>query len=115
MTLLLDENLSPKLARLLASTYPGAAHVHDLGLGEASDSDIWSYAASKDQIIVSKDADFAQRSLVRGAPPKIIWLRLGNASVRDTAILLEQGLPAVRAFSEDREASLLVLPLQLLA
>ena len=30
--------------------------------------------------IVSKDSDFNARSSVFGAPPKVIWLALGNCS-----------------------------------
>lgn len=114
MTLLFDENLSPRLTRLLAPVYPGAEHVFEIGLGSASDTEIWAYATAHERIIVSKDADFAERSLLRGAPPKIIWLRLGNASVADTATVLDQGRVAVHRFAQDRDASLLVLPLQLL-
>ena len=89
-------------------------HVALYGLGSASDTEIWAYATAHERIIVSKDADFAERSLLRGAPPKIIWLRLGNASVADTATVLDQGRVAVHRCARDREASLLVLPLQLL-
>jgi predicted nuclease of predicted toxin-antitoxin system len=30
--------------------------------------------------ILTKDADFRQRSFLRGHPPKVIWVRLGNCS-----------------------------------
>lgn len=43
--LLLDENLSPRLARDLAASFPGSAHVRDVGLKGQSDHQIWTFAA----------------------------------------------------------------------
>jgi len=34
-------------------------------------------------VIVSKDSDFQQRSLLYGNPPKVVWIRLGNSSVKE--------------------------------
>jgi predicted nuclease of predicted toxin-antitoxin system len=107
--LLFDENLSPRLTRLLADIYPDAVHVHELGLGEATDTRIWEYAAERGYTIVSKDADFHQRSFVLGAPPKVIWLRLGNSSVTMTADLLRARYIEAQRFHEDVEASYLAL------
>lgn len=64
--LLFDQNLSPRLARVLASLYPGSAHVRDVGLAEADDEVIWVHAATYGYVIVTKDDDFRQRSFVRG-------------------------------------------------
>jgi predicted nuclease of predicted toxin-antitoxin system len=68
--LLFDQNLSPRLVRLLADIYPRCAHVHDLGMDEASDTTIWRYAAEQGYTIVSQDADFHQRSLLLGPRPR---------------------------------------------
>jgi predicted nuclease of predicted toxin-antitoxin system len=43
--LLLDENLSPRLIRLIAKEFPEAAHVRDHGLRGAADSAVWTYCA----------------------------------------------------------------------
>ncbi|MGH8509823.1 MAG: DUF5615 family PIN-like protein [Gammaproteobacteria bacterium] len=29
-------------------------------------------------LLTTKDSDFDQRSLVFGAPPNVLWLRIGN-------------------------------------
>ena len=58
MKLLLDENLSPRLAPLLASQYPGSTQVELLGLRGATDTTVWERAKSEGYIIVSKDNDF---------------------------------------------------------
>jgi predicted nuclease of predicted toxin-antitoxin system len=80
MKLLFDENLSPKLPRLLAVQFPGSSHIRDCGLKGQSDQAVWEYAAANGFTVVSKDGDFYQRSILLGAPPKLVWLCLGNCT-----------------------------------
>ena len=80
MRLLLDANLSPRLVGSLDDLYPGTTHVREVGLASAEDSTIWECAAANGFTIVSKDADFHQRSFLLGYPPKVVWLRRGNCS-----------------------------------
>jgi predicted nuclease of predicted toxin-antitoxin system len=42
-----DGNLSPRLADSLSDLYPDSSHVHECGLGSATDEAIWEYAKSK--------------------------------------------------------------------
>ena len=63
MKLLLDENLSPRLVGSLSDLYPESQHVHSLELGGADDSALWDYAKAHGFAIVSKDSDFAERSV----------------------------------------------------
>ena len=109
MKLLFDQNLSPRLVRLLADLYPESAHVHDLGMDEASDTTIWRYAGEQSYTIVSQDADFHQRSLLFGAPPKVIWLRVGNCTVAEAADVLREQFTAVERFQDEPDAAFLVL------
>lgn len=80
MKLLLDENLSRRLVPFLQEAYPGTSQVALLGLQQADDATLWAYAQQHQFVIVSQDADFHERSLVFGAPPHFIWLRLHNPS-----------------------------------
>ncbi|NVZ07740.1 DUF5615 family PIN-like protein [Allochromatium humboldtianum] len=80
MKLLLDQNISRRIVPSLQAQYPGSSQVALLGLDRASDSAIWDYASVHGYTIVTKDADFEEMTLVRGSPPKVIWLRLGNVS-----------------------------------
>jgi predicted nuclease of predicted toxin-antitoxin system len=82
MKLLFDQNLSPSLPRLLADLYPDSVHVRDIGLRDATGTEIWEYAKHNGFVLVSKDSDFQQRSLLFGQPPKFIWLRVGNCPVK---------------------------------
>lgn len=109
MRLLFDQNLSFKLVRLLADAYPDSAHVRDSGLLEADDAAIWRYAAERELVIVSKDSDFHQMSLLHGHPPKTVWLRVGNAPTSAIAALLREHHATLRRFHADPDAALLAL------
>jgi predicted nuclease of predicted toxin-antitoxin system len=110
MKLLLDENLAPRLAKSLANLYPGSRHVADCGLKQSSDLDVWEYARANGFVIASKDSDFEQRSLLRGHPPKVIWLRLGNCSTREIEELLRRYSVVIHTFHDDPVEAILVLP-----
>lgn len=109
MRLLLDQNLSPKLAELLSGIFPESVHVRMVGLESANDSEVWEFAKHNNLIIVSKESDMHQRSLVFGYPPKIIWVRLGNCSTLEVEKLLRRHLVSIKAFYEDKYASFLSL------
>lgn len=74
-----DHHLSVRLVAQLADLFPDARHVTHLGLERATDEQIWPYAATHGCTIVTKDSDFSDLSVLRGAPPQVIWLRLGTA------------------------------------
>ena len=109
MKLLFDENLSFRLAAALADIYPDSKHVRELGLLGADDLRVWDHAAEHGFLLVSKDTDFYERSLVFGAPPKIIWLRTGNSTVNQTIALLRDHYIVIRHFAEDGTATFLPL------
>ena len=81
MTLLFDQNLSHRLLIALEDLFPGSLHVRLLGVSEADDLAIWDYAKAHNLVIVTQDSDYSDWNKLRGAPPKIVWLRCGNASV----------------------------------
>lgn len=62
----------------------GTTHVFDCGLTEADDRSIWDHALSSGSVIVSKDEDFRSRRTMNPKGPAVVWIRLGNASRRDT-------------------------------
>ena len=81
MKLLFDQNLSHRLISLLRDLFPESEHVRSLGLAEADDLTIWDYAGDHNLVIVTQDSDYSDWNKLRGSPPKIIWLRCGNATV----------------------------------
>lgn len=109
MKLLFDENLSPKLPRLLTTQFPGSLHLRDCGLKGATDEEIWEYARANGFVVVSKDSDFYQRSLFYGSPPKFVWLRIGNCTRDDLVALLTIHEQEILALDSDPFESVLVL------
>ena len=107
--LLLDENLSERLVASLADVFPDVAHVRTLGLGGASDADVWMAAARADRLLVTKDEDFITLSVLRGAPPKVVWLNIGNATNALTVALLRSQVATIDAFAVHSEATFLAL------
>ena len=108
MKLLFDQNLSHKLVASLADLFAGSAHVRDLGMATATDHAIWDHAKNAGFTIASKDGDFHQMSLLHGAPPKVVWVRVGNSSTDEIAQLVRARYDAIEAFVIG-SASLLVL------
>ena len=109
MKLLFDQNLSSDLVRRLSDLFPESIHVKDLGMMRSEDGVIWTYARENGFVIVSKDSDFQQRSLVLGAPPKVVWLRVGNCPTRQIEKLLRDHSVELHTFETDELQSLLIL------
>ena len=61
---------------------------------------IWRHAAEHGYTIVTKDADFHELGLLRGSPPKVLWLKCGNASNDRILTLLKSQAPMIRKFLE---------------
>ncbi len=108
MKLLLDQNLPRTLVRQLTETFPGSQHVINIDLDASADSDIFSYAREHGFTILSKDSDFRQLSFVYGAPPKVVWLRVGNCSVGELASVLSANEQRLLEFETGPESFLVV-------
>lgn len=81
MKLLLDANVSWRLAARLKSHFEECIHVDYIGLSiPAKDTQIWNYALDNNPIIIINDEDFLNLVNIKGFPPKIILLKTGNQS-----------------------------------
>jgi predicted nuclease of predicted toxin-antitoxin system len=78
MKLFLDENLSRRLVPFLQHDYPESSHVVLLGMESATDKEVWQKAKDDGFVILTRDADFQELSLVWGQPPKVIRLKTLN-------------------------------------
>ena len=110
MKLLLDQNLSRKLVKQIEEAYPGSCHIISVLTESSTDREIWLFAEKNGFVIVTKDDDFEQRSVLLGHPPKVIWIRLGNCRTADVASLLLTSKGIIRAFGDDQEKSILPIP-----
>jgi predicted nuclease of predicted toxin-antitoxin system len=109
LKLLFEENLSPRLVVALSDIFPESAHVDRVGMGGEPDSVIWEYAKLHDYILVSKDSDFHERSLLYGHPPKVVWVRRGNCSVRNIELILRNKAAEIELLNAGDELTYLIL------
>ncbi|MEJ2123752.1 MAG: DUF5615 family PIN-like protein [Alphaproteobacteria bacterium] len=97
MRILVDAQLPPALARWLTEMGHEAFHVGDMGLLAASDREIWSEAAKRDAVLVTKDRDFIVLKNLEPDGPAIVWLRIGNTTKQALLEHMQGVLPAILA------------------
>jgi predicted nuclease of predicted toxin-antitoxin system len=106
--LLLDENLSDWIIPKIIDLYPNSEHVKTLRLVNTDDVVIWEFAKSNDFVIVCKNSDFHQRSLLYGHPPKFIYLRIGNSTTSKIVQIMRDKFDTIRTFVDSELESILV-------
>jgi predicted nuclease of predicted toxin-antitoxin system len=58
---------------------------------------------------VSKDEDFHQLSFLYGAPPKVVWVRLGNCTTADIEQALRRHHTDLLNFDANEEGAFLIV------
>ena len=109
MNLLFDQNISPKLVKQLEHIFPEAKQVRQLGLENAADAEIFEYAKKHHYAIVTFDSDFVDLNVIKGFPPKIIWLRTGNLTTKSILELLYNNVTVIHNFLNSDENEILEL------
>ena len=107
MKLLFDQNLSYKLKTRLKKEFPDSAHVSDFRMMESDDLAVWDYAKANQYTIVTCDADFFDIMLVKGFPPKVIWIKKGNSSTQSVYDAICLRLSMIRDFETSPESGCL--------
>jgi predicted nuclease of predicted toxin-antitoxin system len=99
MKLLVDENLSPRVAELLRDGGHDAVHVLDHGLGGRPDTEVSAFAVTEGRTVISADSDFTTMLALSGdTAPSLVLLRSGDQLKPDAqAALLGANLPALEA------------------
>jgi len=101
MIFIVDNALSPGVAKGINEAGYKAVHVRDIGMGAASDIDIINYAQRNDGIIISADTDFgALLALRKKARPSFI---LFKTSDKRPHILLKKLLATMDKVIKDLE------------
>ena len=80
MNFLIDANLPPRLCVWLQKRGQQATHLLDLRSLRLPDTQVWALAVTHQAVIITKDADFYERSLLLGQPPQVVLITLGNCS-----------------------------------
>ena len=71
--------------RLLPDSFSDCCHVRSVGLNDCNDGEIWNFAKQNGFTVVTFDSDFFDIAMLRGFPPKIVWLRTGNLTTAEIA------------------------------
>ncbi len=107
MRLLFDQNISSRILRILNDEFGSSQHVVLSGLRNVSDSTIFDFAKSNALTIVTFDSDFVDLSIVKGFPPKIIWLKTGNQTTGSIAEILNMNVLSIAHFIQSNEVGVL--------
>ena len=86
MNFIIDVNL-PKYFSYFNS--PQFIHVFDLN-DEMTDEQLWDYALENNLTIISKDADFYNRSITSTNKPRVIYFQLGNTTLKELHTYFEK-------------------------
>ena len=109
MKLLFDHNLSPRLVSLVADLYPNSNHLYLMGLDQESDLLVWEPAKIQNYIIVTKDSDFNELLILKGFPPRVIWIRSGNCATKTIELLLRNNYKTILSFDQDQNVGIIAL------
>jgi len=107
--LLFDQNISYRIVKQLKSDFSECKHISNVGLSDEEDQEIWYYAKKNDFTIVTYDSDFYEISLMRGHPPKVIWIRLGNLPTKLLSNLILKNKSFINSFLNDNSTAFLEL------
>lgn len=107
MKLLYDNNLSHKLVARLNDIFPDSTHVMLENLDESEDQKIWFFAKEKGYTIITKDADYNEISVIKGFPPKIIWLTIGNCKIQDVERIIRNKTIVINDFYQNENAGII--------
>ncbi len=98
MKLLFDQNISYRLIKRIIDLFPDSKQVRELGLENSTDIEIFDFAKRNDFAIVTFDSDFCDLNIIRGFPPKIICIRIGNTSTKNLENLLRKKDDLIKLF-----------------
>ncbi len=104
MKILLDENLSWRLKKILDTEFEEIKHVTEIQNDDPlSDEEIWNYALHHHFLIFTNDDDFYRLSVIKGFPPKVVVLRTGNQSTLNIGNFILKHKVAIEQFYGDDE------------
>ena len=90
----IDEQISPKFAIWLSQRFEVVAHsVDTLGYFSTKDEDIFEKARAENVVFITKDRDFREMVLAKGAPPQVVWVTCGNTSNLRLQSIFEKAFP----------------------
>jgi predicted nuclease of predicted toxin-antitoxin system len=121
MKLVIDQGLPRSAAEILRVSGHDVVHVGDIGMARAMDDEILAFAAERDAIVVTLDADFHSSLAHSGAGrPSVVRLRVQHKSAPELCAILVNVLAVCGVelqkgavvTADDRRARMRLLPLR---
>jgi len=107
MKLLLDENISYRVVKILSDYFDEVIHIKKLTNERLTDKEIWNECRKSGYSILTYDSDFRDLATYFGHPPKIIWLRFGNQTIEIVASKIIQNINNIQEFENNSELAVL--------
>jgi len=98
MKILFDQNISFRIVKRMKDIFPGCTQVRLEGLENTTDTNIHEFAKKNGYSIITFDADFYDLVTLKGHPPKVIWLRIGNTSTIGLENVLRENAEVIKEF-----------------
>ncbi len=102
MKILIDQNISHRIIPKLQGYFEQLIHVREVELMDSDDYQIFMYARQHQfDAILTLDEDFQHHILVHQAPPKVIWLRVGNCGTNHLSETIINNITDIQQFIHD--------------
>lgn len=90
MKFIVDTQLPPRLATYLEERGHDCIHTTHFEEGQLlGDEEIILIAQKEERAVITKDSDFSDYFMLRGAPPKILLIEFGNIGNRELIRLFD--------------------------
>ncbi|MEO5569728.1 MAG: DUF5615 family PIN-like protein [Bacteroidia bacterium] len=94
MKFIIDTQLPPGLSQLITNKGCDAVHTTFFPNGHLmNDHEIRKIAVDQNRIIITKDTHFREYFILKGSPPKVILLTIGNSSNNELFEIIDRCLP----------------------
>jgi predicted nuclease of predicted toxin-antitoxin system len=104
MKVLIDQNISHRIIPKLQGYFEQLTHIREVGLMDSDDYQIFLYARQTQfDAILTLEEDFQHHILIHKAPPKVIWLRVGNCGTNYLAEVIVKNIADIEQFIHDED------------
>ena len=98
MQFLVDAHLPMRLVYWLREKGHDVVHTRELPRkNKTDDIDIIQLSVDQNRTVVSKDEDFYKYFILKGQPPKLLMLTMGNIVNKDLIALFEKNIDQIEA------------------
>ncbi|MEQ8928059.1 MAG: DUF5615 family PIN-like protein [Fulvivirga sp.] len=98
MNLLFDQNISPRILKILSPQFSNCEQVRFAGLEDSSDIEVFQFAKKNNYAVVTFDSDFVDLNAMYGTPPKIVYLNTGNLTTKNISELLLNNIMRINQY-----------------